>query len=186
MTIRFSRRFSRGFSRRELVAGSLGVLAGCTASPRLPGKAPVAETKPGCVFCQIVAGQREATVVWQDAIAIAFGSLYAIQPGHILLVPRTHAEDLLTLPEPVAAHLLPVAARLARALKSELDADGVTLLQNNGEASGQTVFHFHLHLIPRHSGREIYKWVDEELPASTPEEREAVLGPVRKALASKG
>lgn len=186
MTIRFSRRFSRGLSRRELVAGSLGVLAGCRALPRLPSKAPVAEAKPGCVFCQIVAGQREATVVWQDDIAIAFGSLYAVQPGHILLIPRTHAEDLLTLPEPVAAHLLPVAARLARALKSELNADGVTLLQNNGAASGQTVFHFHLHLIPRHSGREIYKWVDEDLPASTPEEREAVLGPVRKALASKG
>lgn len=178
-------RFSRGFSRRELVVGSLGVLAGCTASPRLPSKAPVADTKPDCVFCQIVAGQREATVVWQDDIAIAFGSLYAVQPGHILLVPRTHAEDLLSLPEPVAAHLLPVAARLARALKSELDADGVTLLQNNGAASGQTVFHFHLHLIPRRTGQDIYKWVVEDLPATTPEEREVVLGPVRKALTSK-
>lgn len=170
------------FSRREVVAGSLGLLAGCAVLPKKP---PAVVSKPDCVFCQIVAGRSEATVVWQDDLAIAFGSLYAVQPGHVLLVPKTHAEDLFTLPESVAAHLLPAAARLGRALKSVLGADGVTLLQNNGAASEQTVFHVHLHLIPRHAGARIHEWT-VEAPRTTPEEREAVLAPVRQALASSG
>lgn len=171
------------FTRRDLVAGSLGLVAGC----RLPSSgAPAVHSRPDCVFCQIAAGRREATRVWEDDLALAFGSLYAVQPGHVILIPRVHADDLFTLPEPVAAHLLPLAARIGRALKESLNADGMTLLQNNGAASGQTVFHFHLHLIPRRTGQDIYKWVDEDLPATTPEEREAVLGPVRRALAANG
>lgn len=165
-------------SRRALLAGSL---AACASPARLFGSDPDPRQEPGCVFCQIVAGTRPATFVYEDDRCVAFGSIEPIQPGHLLLVPRSHVATLYELPEVDAAHLLPVASRLGRALKRAHQADGLTLLQNNEKAAGQAVFHFHLHLIPRHAGREIFRRVVETHRA-TPEELERDLAPVRAAL----
>lgn len=138
-----------------------------------------------CVFCQIVAGTRPATFVFEDDLCVAFGTIEPIEPGHLLLVPRRHVETLYDLPETIAAHLLPVASRLGRALQRAHRADGLTLLQSNEKAAGQSVPHFHLHLIPRHAGREIFRRVVETHRA-TPEELERDLAPVRAALATSG
>ncbi len=168
------------FSRRSFFAGSLAALA----APRglLGAAAPAPVSDPDCVFCQILAGKREATFAWQDDLCVAFASLYPLQPGHLLLVPRQHVENLYGLPEDIGAHLLPVAARIGRAMKTALRADGLTLQQNNEKAGGQTVFHFHLHLIPRWEGREVFKTV-VETPKATPEQLESAVAPVRKLLA---
>lgn len=167
-------------SRRALLAGSF---AAC-AAPRvlLAGEGATAAA-PDCVFCQIVAGTRPATFVFEDDRCVAFGSIEPIQPGHLLLVPRHHVATLYELSEADASHLLPVASRLGRALKRAHQADGLTLLQNNERAAGQAVFHFHLHLIPRHAGVEIFRRVVETHRA-TPEELERDLAPVRAALAA--
>jgi histidine triad (HIT) family protein len=166
------------FSRRSLLTGALAYLA----APRgaLGAADPVA-SDPGCVFCQIVAGKSEATLVWQDDLCVAFASINPLQPGHLLLVPRQHVENLYGLPEDVAAHLLPVASRIGRAIKSALRADGLTLLQNNEKAAGQSVLHFHLHLIPRHEGVAVFKTM-VEAPKATPEQLESAVAPIRKAL----
>ncbi len=179
-------------SRRSFFAGSLatvvGTAAGAAGAAGVPRGAPAAEPRPaavpadpGCVFCQIVAGRREASLVWQDELCVAFGSIHPLAPGHLLIVPRRHVENLYSLPEAVGAHLFPLAAKLGRTLKTVLRPDGLTLLQNNERGGGQTVFHFHLHLIPRHAGSTAIQVADA--PLATREQLEAALAPVRKALA---
>jgi histidine triad (HIT) family protein len=170
---------ANAISRRGLLTGAL---ATCAVPGELLAGSPGAELDAQCVFCQIVAGTREATFVWRDEQCVAFGSIRPLQPGHLLLVPRRHFADLYQLPEDLAAHLLPVASRLGRALKTTLQADGLTLLQNNEKAAGQSVFHFHLHLIPRFTDKEIFKTV-VEAPKASQQELESVLAPVRAALA---
>ncbi len=175
-------KFASAISRRGLLAGAV---AACAGPATLLGEGPGAEFDAQCVFCQIVAGTREASVVWSDGQCVAFGSNRPLQPGHLLLVPRRHFANLYELPAEVSSHLLPVASRLGRALKATLHADGLTLQQNNEKAAGQSVFHFHLHLIPRFAGREIFKTV-VEAPEASRQELESVLAPVREALATPG
>jgi histidine triad (HIT) family protein len=134
------------------------------------------------VFCQIIAGKREAAFAWQDDVCVAFASIYPLQPGHLLLVPRRHVENLYGLPDDVGAHLLPVASRIGRAMKTALRADGLSVRQNNEKAGDQTVFHFHMHLIPRWEGKEVFKTLIDP-PKATPEQLENAVAPVRKALA---
>lgn len=165
-------------SRRTLLSGALATLA----LPRhLRGQQSEIRSEKHCIFCEINAGVRDAAMIYQDELAVVFGSLYAIQPGHALVVPRSHARDLFDLSEKTAGHLLPLAARVGQTLQSVLGADGLTLLQNNGEASGQSVFHFHLHLIPRYGKQEIFQW-KKDIPRTSLAEREAILAPVREAL----
>ncbi len=102
-----------------------------------------------CIFCQIVAGDAPSTKVAENDRAIAFMDINPVSPGHVLVIPRSHAEDLLD----VAVNDLEACARLtqtvAQQAKERLNADGVNLLNCSGEAAWQTVFHFHLHVILR-------------------------------------
>jgi histidine triad (HIT) family protein len=155
---------------------ALAVPRGSAATP------PILD--PDCVFCQIAAGKREAVIAWQDDVCVAFASIYPIQPGHLLLVPRHHVENLYGLPDDVGAHLLPVASKIGRAMKTALKSDGLSLRQNNEKAGDQTVFHFHIHLIPRWEGKEVFKTLVDP-PLATPEQLETSMAPIRKALATR-
>ena len=106
-----------------------------------------------CVFCEIVAGARPASLVYQDTIALAFMDIRPITPGHLLVIPRRHAASLAELDEETAAHLLKVGQRLAAGLRaSGIRCEGVNLFLADGEAAGQDVFHVHLHVFPRFPG----------------------------------
>lgn len=106
-----------------------------------------------CIFCSIVAGQAEASVVHRDDLCMAFMDLMPVNPGHLLVVPREHATYLAELPAATGAHMFAVAQRLAARLRgSGLRADGVNVFLADGEAAGQEVFHVHLHVIPRFAG----------------------------------
>src|SRR5690606_12504347 len=94
-----------------------------------------------CVFCQILAGHAPASVVWEDAHVVALMGLRQAVRGHVLVIPRLHAETLYDLDEDAAAHLMRVAHRIALALRGTLDRDGLNLWQSNGEAGGQEVPH---------------------------------------------
>jgi histidine triad (HIT) family protein len=103
-----------------------------------------------CVFCAIVSGTAPASVVHEDEHLIAFCDLMPINPGHLLVVPKRHATDLAELPEETGALMFPLAQRLAaRIRRSPLRCDGVNLVVCDGRAAGQSVFHVHLHVIPR-------------------------------------
>lgn len=105
-----------------------------------------------CIFCRILAGEIPASVVYRDEDFIAFLDIRPVAPGHLLLVPLVHAERLTDLPETVLARELPLAARLARAVLAATGATDFNLFNTNGAASGQEVFHHHLHVIPRRQG----------------------------------
>lgn len=103
-----------------------------------------------CVFCKIIAGQLPAAVVYRDETVIAFMSLQQLTEGHTLVIPIQHIKNIYELPDELAGPLLSTAARIARAIKREFKPDGVWLSQFNEPAAGQSVFHYHLHVIPRY------------------------------------
>ena len=106
-----------------------------------------------CIFCSIVAGQAEASVVHRDDLCLAFMDLHPVNPGHLLVVPLDHATYLADLPAATGAHMFTVAQQLAARLRrSGLRADGVNVFLADGEAAGQEVCHVHLHVIPRFAG----------------------------------
>jgi len=107
---------------------------------------------PNCIFCKIIAGELPGQIVDQDERTIAFMDINPATRGHLLVVPRNHSRDLLEIdPEDLAAAALS-AQRLAHRVQDRLGADGVNLLNSRGSAAWQTVFHFHIHVIPRYDG----------------------------------
>lgn len=102
-----------------------------------------------CVFCAILAGELPASVVWEDAQVVALMDLRQVVPGHVLVIPRQHAPTLYDLDEDTAAHTMRVAHRVALAVREIHQPAGLNLWQSNGEAGGQEVPHFHLHVHPR-------------------------------------
>lgn len=106
-----------------------------------------------CIFCAIVAGNAEASVVHEDDQAVAFMDLNPVTPGHLLVVPRRHAAGLEDLDEESGAHVWRLAHRLARAVqRSGLRCEGINLFLADGKVAFQEVFHFHFHVFPRYAG----------------------------------
>ena len=105
-----------------------------------------------CVFCRIVEGSLPCARVFEDGDFLAFLDIRPVHPGHLLLIPKHHWVRLTDLPEDILARELPLAARLARAVLTATGATDFNLLNTNGPASGQEVFHHHLHVIPRAPG----------------------------------
>jgi histidine triad (HIT) family protein len=106
-----------------------------------------------CVFCDILAGDVPASVVHEDERTMTFLDVRPVAPGHLLVIPRRHAASLVELDPEDGAQLFRVGMRAAAALRaSTLPADGVNFYLTDGEAAGQTVFHVHLHVIPRREG----------------------------------
>jgi histidine triad (HIT) family protein len=107
---------------------------------------------PNCIFCKIVAGELPASIVDEDERTVSFMDINPATRGHALVIPRQHARDLLSVePDDLAAAAL-AAARLAERISERLGPAGVNLLNSCGAAAWQTVFHFHIHLIPRYEG----------------------------------
>ncbi len=107
------------------------------------------------IFSKIIAKQIPAHFVYEDDLVVAFLDISQATKGHTLVVPKAFYKDIFAVPEDLAAHVFEVAVKISKALKIAFDADGINILSNNGEASGQTVFHFHLHLIPRYEKDDV-------------------------------
>jgi histidine triad (HIT) family protein len=117
---------------------------------------------PDCLFCKIVAGEIPSTRVREDERTIAFMDINPATRGHLLVVPREHATDLTDVaPEDLAA-CMAAAQQLAIEVKDKLGADGVNVLNSCGRAAWQTVFHFHVHVIPRYANDPLrLPWLPE-------------------------
>jgi histidine triad (HIT) family protein len=112
----------------------------------------MAASDPECLFCKIVAGEIPATIVAQDERTITFMDISPATRGHALVIPRAHVRDVHEIdPEDLKAVVVAAQALAAKAL-DRLGADGVNLLNSSGAAAWQTVFHFHMHVIPRYAG----------------------------------
>jgi histidine triad (HIT) family protein len=105
---------------------------------------------PDCLFCKIVAGEVPSTRVDEDERTVAFMDINPATRGHALVIPREHYRDLLEIPPDELAATMAAAQRLAGRARDRLEADGVNLLNSCGSAAWQTVFHFHVHVIPRY------------------------------------
>lgn len=108
-----------------------------------------------CVFCKIIAGEIPSATIYEDD---AFKVIMDISPaakGHAIMLPKKHFANLYEMDDETASKALIVARKVATAMKEELGCAGLNLVQNNGEAAGQTVFHFHMHLIPRNQGDSV-------------------------------
>ena len=106
-----------------------------------------------CIFCEIIAGRADASAVYEDDGALAFLDLFPINPGHTLVIPKTHAANLSELDGADGERVFAVAHRVARALREcGVHCEGVNLFLADGEIAGQEVFHVHMHVIPRYEG----------------------------------
>ena len=103
-----------------------------------------------CVFCRIVAGQIPSTRVYEDDDVLAFMDIGQVNPGHVLVAVKRHAENLYALEETQAAAIARASVRVARAIRDAFAPPGLSVYQANGKPAGQTVFHYHVHLVPRH------------------------------------
>ena len=135
-----------------------------------------------CLFCAIAAHEAEASRVYEDEIVMAFMDRYPVTPGHLLIVPRHHAAGLEDLDDATGARLWALAHHLARALRrSTLRPEGINLFLNDGEAAFQTVFHVHLHVLPRYSGDG---WPVESLPKTLDRDRPRLDSDARQITAA--
>lgn len=107
---------------------------------------------PDCVFCAIVAGRVPATIVYEDEETVAFLDIHPSARGHTLVIPRAHYENVFELPPDAGRAVMQTLTRVARGLRAALDPEGMNVMQANGRAAGQTVFHVHFHLMPRWAG----------------------------------
>lgn len=136
-----------------------------------------------CIFCLLANGAIPTATVYEDDEFRAIFDANPASPGHTLILPKAHAENLFELPEETAANAMRLAKKLAGAMKETLGIDGLNLIQNNGEAAGQTVKHFHLHVIPRYEGvGDIPLW---KPLAVSDEEKQAMLEKLQAALAEE-
>ena len=132
---------------------------------------------PGvCVFCRLIAGELPAARVFEDELTIAFMDLGQVNPGHVLVASKRHAETLFDLTPTEAGALMQSAQRLAFAVRDAFDPPGLTVLQANGAAGDQTVRHVHLHVVPRHGNDGIaLSWPRKDPPFERLEEYAARL-----------
>ena len=124
---------------------------------------------PNCLFCKIAAGELPATIVREDERTIAFMDINPGTRGHMLVIPRAHAADLLEIDGADLAACAAAAQELARLARERLGADGINVINSCGRVAWQTVFHFHLHVVPRYAGDPLrLPWTPE------PGDREAI------------
>lgn len=131
-----------------------------------------------CIFCKIANGEIPAATLYEDGDFRVILDLGPASKGHALILPKTHAANIYELPEDLAGKAMILAKKMAGKLTEALKCDGFNIVQNNGETAGQTVFHFHMHLIPRYKGDTVkLTWTPGEL---TDEDREEILAKVKE------
>ncbi len=134
--------------------------------------------KENCIFCKIIAGEIPSATVYEDEDFKAILDVNPAARGHVIILPKKHADNIFELEEKDAAKVFPVAKKIATALMKTYDCDGINVLQNNGEAAGQTEFHLHVHVVPRSKGDTVnIKWQPGEV-----EDPEAVVAEIKKNL----
>ncbi len=108
-----------------------------------------------CIFCKIANGEIPSATLYEDGDFRVILDLGPASKGHALILPKTHAANIYELPEELAGKAMILAKKMATKMTDALKCDGFNVVQNNGEIAGQTVFHFHMHLIPRYQGDQV-------------------------------
>ena len=133
-----------------------------------------------CIFCKIAGGEIPSSTVYEDEEFRVILDLGPASKGHALILPKQHYKDLCELDEAVAARVMPLAAKIGKAMKKSLGCAGFNVVQNNGTEAGQTVFHFHVHIIPRYEGGP--SMVTWDPGKAEPEELAKISATIREAI----
>ena len=138
--------------------------------------------KDDCIFCKIAAGEIPSQTVYEDEYFRAILDLAPATEGHTLILPKEHFADLTELGEEYSARVLAVAAKLGKAMKEGLSCSGFNVVQNNGSVAGQTVMHFHMHIIPRYDGEDrMILWAPgTSTPEGLKKTAEKIRGPLNR------
>ncbi|MCD7868077.1 MAG: HIT family protein [Clostridiales bacterium] len=130
-----------------------------------------------CIFCKIANGEIPSATLYEDAEFRVILDLGPASRGHALILPKAHAANICELPDELAAKAMVLAKKMVGRITEGLSCDGFNIVQNNGEVAGQTVFHFHMHLIPRYKGDGVgLGWTPGELGDK---EKEEILSKVK-------
>lgn len=114
-----------------------------------------------CIFCKIIDGEIPSTTIYEDDVVKCILDLSQAGVGHTLVIPKKHFANVLEIDPDTFAYAMKIAKKIAEALKKTFNCDGINILNNCGEAAGQTVFHLHIHVIPRFFNDTVdVKWVD--------------------------
>ena len=119
-----------------------------------------------CIFCKIISGEIPSRTLYEDEDFKAILDVAPAAKGHTLILPKQHCANLYEIEDELVAKAAKLAKKLGSNMKDKLNCDGLNLLQNNGELAGQTVYHFHMHLIPRYKdmkNQDILRWIPEQL-----------------------
>lgn len=108
-----------------------------------------------CIFCKIANGEIPSATLYEDDDFRVILDISPAAKGHMLIMPKQHFADIMSMPEDLTAKAFTIAKKMAARLEKVLGCDGINLVQNNHEAAGQTVFHFHIHVIPRYAGDKL-------------------------------
>ena len=117
-----------------------------------------------CLFCKIIDGEVPSAKVYEDDHVYAFMDISQVTTGHTLIIPKVHTSDIYNTPDDVAGELFARVPKIAQAIKKAYNPSGMNLLNNNEIVAGQSVYHFHLHLIPRYSENDGFgaKWITRD------------------------
>jgi len=113
-----------------------------------------------CIFCKIVHKQAPASKVYEDEMVIVFLDLKPLNFGHTLIIPKAHYIDLFDIPEEQLSQIHKISKQVSYAIKKTTNADGITIIQQNGKAAGQDIFHLHVHVVPRFEGQKLPHFSD--------------------------
>jgi histidine triad (HIT) family protein len=113
-----------------------------------------------CVFCKIVRKQAPASIIYEDADVIAFLDIRPLNLGHTLVIPKAHYVDIFDIPNKLLSKAHMVGKQVSPAIKKATSANGISIIQQNGKAAGQDIFHFHVHVVPRFEGQRLPRFSD--------------------------
>jgi len=133
-----------------------------------------------CIFCKIANGEIPSSTIYEDDLFRVILDLSPATKGHALILPKKHMANIFEMDEETAEKVFVLASRIAKAMKEALNCDGLNIVQNNGEIAGQTVFHYHMHIIPRYNddGQQI-NWIPKTSEAA---ERDMIAEQIKNAL----
>jgi histidine triad (HIT) family protein len=133
-----------------------------------------------CIFCRIAQKQVPASLVFEDAKVVAFLDIRPLNEGHTLVIPKAHYESIFDIPRDLIAYLHGVTKQVAIAVEKATKADGLSIVQQNGEAAGQEILHLHIHVIPRYQGQELPS--PSKIPEANREKLSQTAAKIRKYL----
>ena len=132
-----------------------------------------------CIFCKIIKGEIPAEKIFENEEILAFLDINPVNPGHSLVIPKKHFENLVETPPEIACHMIKAAQKIGAVLNHSIEADGFNLSLNNGRSAGQVVSHVHLHVMPRFEGDGLELWPGK--PVSN-EDRTEIASAIKQSI----